>query len=411
MKKIIVLILALLFAQSVVTVSAGPLNSFAENPIPYWDNQSSNVTVTWDSTDQTVEIAYGSVYLEDMSDVSDWTASHDPITTDGDIANITTSDDYTQDLYTDNTPSGSYWTGLTAKVKVRTNATGTVQLQFVTKSADDGGGVTINSVYFFTTTSDTSWHIYSVIHTDTHATEIVESVQLRTRSDKNVSYQIDWLIIGIPDLDIGIPITDQETQFIEFYINSTNLISEVRLEIYDDTEALDTYCMFNNTHVIFPDSEYAQTDGLSRIAFRLDNARMIGTITVFDADGILINQYNDTTLLSGTTFLRMNDSVFFGSFTLFYINGDTTYSAEFSIIEELFLSTDMIGYIGPLLLVFAGWFLVKKDKGLGVIAFIVESLFVAQYLALVGATPDYWWQILILIFGMLFTVVFPLWDR
>lgn len=78
---------------------------------------------------------------------------------------------------------------------------------------------------------------------------------------------------------------------------------------------------------------------------------------------------------------------------------------------DLFLSTEMIGYIGPLALVVTGWWLVKKDKGLGIIAFIVESLFLAQYLALVEATPDYWWQIFILFFGMLFTVVFPLWDR
>ncbi len=56
---------------------------------------------------------------------------------------------------------------------------------------------------------------------------------------------------------------------------------------------------------------------------------------------------------------------------------------------DLFLSTEMIGYIGPLALVFVGWYLVKKDKGLGVIAFIVESLFIAQYLALVEVTPDY----------------------
>ena len=107
----------------------------------------------------------------------------------------------------------------------------------------------------------------------------------------------------------------------------------------------------------------------------------------------------------------MNDSVFNGSIILYYLNGDAAYTPEFSIIEELFLSTGFVGYLGPLLLVVLGWFLVKKDKGLGVIAFIVESLFVAQYLALVETTPDYWWQILILIFGMLFTVVFPLWDR
>ncbi len=82
-----------------------------------------------------------------------------------------------------------------------------------------------------------------------------------------------------------------------------------------------------------------------------------------------------------------------------------------TLFEELFLGTDMIGYIGPLALVFAGWYLVKKDKGLGVIAFIVESLFIAQYLDLVYVTPAYWWHIFILILGMLYTVVIPLWDR
>lgn len=82
-----------------------------------------------------------------------------------------------------------------------------------------------------------------------------------------------------------------------------------------------------------------------------------------------------------------------------------------TLLEEIFFNTDMIGYLGPLALVFAGWYFVKKDKGLGVIAFIVESLFIAQYLALVEATPDYWWNIFILIFGMLYTVVLPLWDR
>ena len=80
-------------------------------------------------------------------------------------------------------------------------------------------------------------------------------------------------------------------------------------------------------------------------------------------------------------------------------------------IIDFFLSTGMLGYIGPLAMVFVGWWAVKKDKGLGIIVFMVQSLFIAQYFALVEATPDYWWQIFILMFGMLFTVVFRLWDR
>ncbi len=83
----------------------------------------------------------------------------------------------------------------------------------------------------------------------------------------------------------------------------------------------------------------------------------------------------------------------------------------YDLFYELFLSPEISSYFGPFALVIVGYFMVKKDKGLGVIAFIVESLFIAHYLYLVGATPAYWWHIFILMFGMLFTVVFPLWDR
>jgi hypothetical protein len=80
-------------------------------------------------------------------------------------------------------------------------------------------------------------------------------------------------------------------------------------------------------------------------------------------------------------------------------------------LEDLFLSTEMIGYIGPLALVIIGYFVFKKDRFLGVLFFIVECLFIANYIALVEATPDYWWHIFILLFGGLFTCVYPLWDR
>ena len=78
---------------------------------------------------------------------------------------------------------------------------------------------------------------------------------------------------------------------------------------------------------------------------------------------------------------------------------------------DLFLSTELIGYIGPLAMITLGYFAAKKDKGLGVIWFMVESLMAAQYLDLLEATPDYWWQIFILILGGLFTLLIPLMDR
>ena len=82
-----------------------------------------------------------------------------------------------------------------------------------------------------------------------------------------------------------------------------------------------------------------------------------------------------------------------------------------TVFEDLFLSTEMIGYIGPLAIVVVGYVLAKKDKGLGVIAFIVQCLFVAQYFALVDATPDYWWHIIIILIGSILTCVVHLMDK
>jgi len=79
--------------------------------------------------------------------------------------------------------------------------------------------------------------------------------------------------------------------------------------------------------------------------------------------------------------------------------------------NEIFLSLEMWGYLGPICLVIIGYYLAEKSVTLGVLWFIVECLFVANYLDLVEATPDYWWHIIILLLGGLFTCIFPLIDR
>lgn len=80
-------------------------------------------------------------------------------------------------------------------------------------------------------------------------------------------------------------------------------------------------------------------------------------------------------------------------------------------LEDLFLSTEMVGYIGPLAIVVVGYLLAKKDKGLGLIAFIVQCLIAAQYFALIEATPDYWWHVIIILLGSILTCVVPLMDK
>ena len=83
----------------------------------------------------------------------------------------------------------------------------------------------------------------------------------------------------------------------------------------------------------------------------------------------------------------------------------------YDLLFELFLSTGMIGYLGPLAIVIIGYVVTKKDKTLGVLWFVVECLFIAQYFALLEATPEYWWHIFILLIGGLSTCVYSLGKR
>jgi len=415
MKKIS-LIAVLLITLFVVNVSAGPLNSFEQNPLPYWDDDSLGVTANWDSGVQTITIDdtgskdydYSSSfsYSESFTVVSDWITWIDAsFSTDGNIGYYDTAGDNSLDHIYTNVPEITQIQGLTLTVRWKSNVSNTyAYIQCFTGDDHTGSGVNVLGTYRLPNT----YEIKTLVIPDDMG---LESLGFATKGASAFRFNVDYLHIGNADLDIGVPIIQQEQQTIEVYVNSTDLNSEVRLEIYDGTQALGTYCVFNSSYVVFPDNEYAQTDGLARIEFTLNNEYKIATISVFAANSSLINHYNDTSSLSGTTHLRMTDPVFNESIILYYFNGDTSYSAEYSIIEELFLNTNFIGYIGPLALVFVGYVLVKKDRGLGLIAFIVQSLFIAQYFVLVESTPDYWWHIFILIFGMLFTVVFQLWDR
>jgi len=90
---------------------------------------------------------------------------------------------------------------------------------------------------------------------------------------------------------------------------------------------------------------------------------------------------------------------------------DSSVSRPPNIFYELFLSSRMWGYIGPMALVIIGYIISKKEAILGALWFIVECLFIAHYLEIVEASPNYWWHIIILLLGGLFTCIYPLWDR
>jgi hypothetical protein len=61
-------------------------------------------------------------------------------------------------------------------------------------------------------------------------------------------------------------------------------------------------------------------------------------------------------------------------------------------------------------LVVVGFIVSKREKGLGIFFIIVDSLIIFQYLALVAVTPSYWWQVLMLILGVMLCT-FQLADR
>ena len=81
-----------------------------------------------------------------------------------------------------------------------------------------------------------------------------------------------------------------------------------------------------------------------------------------------------------------------------------------SMFYQLFYSLNMWGYLGPIALVIVGFIASKKDAFIGIIFAIVETLIIATYLALIGATPEYWWNVLILILGI-FMIIPSLRER
>ena len=206
-----------------------------------------------------------------------------------------------------------------------------------------------------------------------------------------------------PKLDVGVPLEPDVTQSIELMGNFSALNSTVRFQMYNDTTASALFCDVNSTQVTFPDSTYAKFTDFARINFSLDEENIIFRIYVSAQNTTLINYYSYYEGLANKDYLRMNDSAFEGAYTLWYLQGDLGYLEVIeteNIFELLFLSTEMWGYLGPVGLVVIGFLLTKKERSLGIFMIIVDSLIIAQYLALIEATPEYWWHVIILLLGV-----------
>lgn len=76
---------------------------------------------------------------------------------------------------------------------------------------------------------------------------------------------------------------------------------------------------------------------------------------------------------------------------------------EINWFSELFLSTDIWGWFGPLILIFVTYSVMtdRRTKPLGILFLIADMLILWNYIELVGSTPWYWWNIIIMILGVL----------
>jgi hypothetical protein len=81
-----------------------------------------------------------------------------------------------------------------------------------------------------------------------------------------------------------------------------------------------------------------------------------------------------------------------------------------TFLEELFLSTDVYGLLGPLALIIIGVLAMKKDKVLFIPLFMVDAIFAYTYWELISTNGFYVWHAMIMTVGLLFTLVFPAWN-
>ncbi len=354
---LLVVFLFLLSAPVFFTpVDAGPIDTFALSPIPYWDDDSSFVDLTWDTTDQTVTVEEdeaaialenASVYYNDGTDVSDISfhsksaavgAGEYGLTTVG--GNIetwidldSTSDEYViyQIDFTDiDNTAGNLNVSMRWKIEHVDNEF-YCKLYYDDASYDDIVPVSGEEV------------VWTITEMDADAGKVLDFIYIytndlpNTANSGNYSTYIDWIYIydttwTVPDaeLDLGVPINQQTTQSIDMMINTTSLNSDVKLELLENVTSSGMYCNFNSTHIYFPTDGFLGVDYVEATIFRLTMSLSEEThyarITISDEDLVIYDYFDFNYARSANDILRFTDAAFNGSFILYYLGGDVDYS-------------------------------------------------------------------------------------
>ena len=77
---------------------------------------------------------------------------------------------------------------------------------------------------------------------------------------------------------------------------------------------------------------------------------------------------------------------------------------EINILEELFLSTEIWSYFGPLALIAIGLMAIKKERILFIFFILVHSLLAYHYFTLISSNGWYIWHSFLMIFGIIATL-------
>ena len=440
MKRNVLLVFTIvtLFMIPLGFVHAVPLESFAENPIPYWDDNSAGVDIDWSADAQTVTFANnsdvdredwgGDVWTESFTDISNWGVSgfegNDAVSTDGDVLTFVCEYDagnVYDTLYTNDISITSDFNDYYLEFNFYTNETSGTYIENMFIYIFDEDDLSGNFCNYQMSRWISTMTIVKIPFNEMGDYALLTAIeciriQLRAATGEKFEFYSDYMRFGPldelePKLDVGVPLEIGITQSIECMGNFSALNSTVRFQMYDNDTASDLWCDVNSTHVTFPNDDYALFTNIARINFSLDEERILFRIYVFAQNMTLINFYSDYVGLANKDYIRMTSTAFNGTYELWYLQGDIGYIEEVidmsdNMFYQIFLSTEIWGWFGPLIIIGVSSIILtnKKLKPLGILFIILEFLIISQYFELVGETPWYWWNIIIMLLGMIICV-------
>lgn len=74
---------------------------------------------------------------------------------------------------------------------------------------------------------------------------------------------------------------------------------------------------------------------------------------------------------------------------------------QIDILNQLFFSTEIYSYFGPLIFIVASIFIVQKERVTYLFFFIIEALITFRYLELISSNGWYIWHAYLMVFAII----------